>query len=96
MTIERGLLSGLPDRGPSRRDLLIISGIASCGLALGLAGCTPRQTTFAPSGTQPLPPPPPLAPSQITGSTRRFAPTTVGESQLITGRPDGLPQRHHT
>lgn len=75
-------------RGLTRRDLLIASGIAGAGLALGLAGCTPGQSTFSPSGTVPLPVPP-LAPSRTTGDTRRFTLTAMtGESQLIAGRPD--------
>jgi FtsP/CotA-like multicopper oxidase with cupredoxin domain len=79
---------GMPGRGLTRRELLIASGIAGVGLAFGLAGCTPGQGTFPPSGTVPLPVPP-LAPSQTEGGARRFALTAMmGESQLIAGHPD--------
>lgn len=75
-------------RGVTRRELLIASGFVGAGLALGLTGCTPGQTTFTPSGTVPLPVPP-LAPSQSFGSTRRFTLTALtGQSRLIAGRPE--------
>ncbi len=75
-------------RGFTRRELLVASGIAGAGLALGLAGCTPGQTTFTASGTVPLPVPP-LAPSQTVDGTRTFTLTAqTGESQLIAGQPE--------
>ncbi len=67
MMTERRWLGRLGDRELSRRELLVVSGIAGTGLALSLAGCTPRQTTFASSGTQPLSIPP-LAQSQVAGT----------------------------
>lgn len=72
----------------SRRGLLVGSGLLGAGAALALAGCTPRQTTFRPTATAPLPVPP-LAPSELAGGTRRFALTAAaGESNLVAGRPD--------
>lgn len=75
-------------RGLSRRGLLLGSGLAAVGAALGLAGCTPRQAAFPALGTAPLPVPP-LAPSRLSGNRRSFLLTAgTGESRLIAGRPE--------
>lgn len=75
-------------REATRRQFLIASGLVGAGVTLTLAGCTPIQTTFPPSGTTPLPVPP-LAPSELVDGVRRFALTAAaGESRLIAGRPD--------
>lgn len=88
MIARRPAAQGTPAKGLTRRQLLIASGGAGVGLALGLAGCTPGQQTFRPSGTVPLPVPA-LAPAQTLGGVRRFTLTAMtGESQLIAGRPD--------
>ncbi len=52
---ERGRPGRLVDRRLSRRELLIVAGIADTGLDLGLAGCRPRQTSVVALGTPTLP-----------------------------------------
>lgn len=73
---------------PSRRQLLMLTGLAGMTIPLGLTACSPSQGEFAPVGTVPLPIPP-LAESEVVDGVRTFSLTAqTGESTLIAGRPE--------
>ena len=77
-----------PRHVPTRRQVLVLSGLAGLGVSMGLAGCSPAEQVFEPVGTIPLPIPD-LAESRLADGVRTFEITAQsGESTLVAGRPE--------